>query len=107
MLAGLACYKSRPSTDTGANRAGKTADDYFDPLAIVAVTGKSYACVLIVSLWLDWIKAIDNDANESNSAVIWIMTELLLSIQTGFSFVNAAVVCAIPESVSCLEPSSV
>ena len=30
-----------------------------------------------------------------------------MSIQTGFSLVNAAVVCAILESISGLEPSSV
>ena len=35
------------------------------------------------------------------------LREILLSIQTGFSPVNAAVVCAILESISCLEPSSV
>ena len=34
------------------------------------------------------------------------LTEILLSIQTGFSLVNAAVVCAILESISGLEPSS-
>ena len=34
-------------------------------------------------------------------------TEILMSIQTGFSLVNAAVACAIPESISGLEPSSV
>ena len=33
--------------------------------------------------------------------------EILLSIKTGFSLVNAAVVCAILESISGLEPSSV
>ena len=32
---------------------------------------------------------------------------ILLSIQTGFSLVNPAVVCAILESISGLEPSSV
>ena len=32
---------------------------------------------------------------------------ILLSFQTGFNLVNAAVVCAIPESVSGFEPSSV
>ena len=31
----------------------------------------------------------------------------ILSIQTGFSLINAAVVCAILESILCLEPSSV
>ena len=35
------------------------------------------------------------------------LRELLLSIQTGFSLVNAALVCAILESISGLEPSSV
>ena len=35
------------------------------------------------------------------------LREILLSIQTGFSLVNAAVACAIRESISGLEPSSV
>ena len=35
------------------------------------------------------------------------LREILLSFQTGFSLVNAAVVCAILESISGLEPSSV
>ncbi|WP_419584081.1 hypothetical protein, partial [Thiolapillus sp.] len=35
------------------------------------------------------------------------LREILLLIQTGFSLVNAAVVCAILESISGLEPSSV
>ena len=34
------------------------------------------------------------------------LREMLLSFQTGFSLVNAAVVCAILESISGLEPSS-
>ena len=35
------------------------------------------------------------------------LREILLSFQTGFNVVNAAVVCAILESISGLEPSSV
>ena len=35
------------------------------------------------------------------------LREILLSIQAGFSLVNAAVVCAILENISGLEPSSV
>ena len=35
------------------------------------------------------------------------LREILSSIQTGFSLVNAAVACAILESISGLEPSSV
>ena len=35
------------------------------------------------------------------------LKEIHLSIQSGFSLVNAAVVCAILESISGLEPSSV
>ena len=38
---------------------------------------------------------------------IFELREILLSIQTGFSLVNAAVVFAILESISGLEPSSV
>ena len=35
------------------------------------------------------------------------LREILLSVQTGFNLVNAAVVCAILDSISGLEPSSV
>ena len=35
------------------------------------------------------------------------LREILLFFQTGFSLVNGAVVCAILESISVLEPSSV
>ena len=35
------------------------------------------------------------------------LKEILLSFQTGFSLVSAAVVCAILESISGFEPSSV
>ena len=35
------------------------------------------------------------------------LKETLLSFQTGFNIVNAAVVCAVLESISGLEPSSV
>ena len=35
------------------------------------------------------------------------LREILLSFQTGFNLVNSAVVCAILESISGLEPSSV
>ena len=35
------------------------------------------------------------------------LKEILMSIKTGFSLVNAAVACAILESISDLEPSSV
>ena len=35
------------------------------------------------------------------------LRDILSSVQTGFNLVNAAVVCAILESISVLEPSSV
>ena len=38
---------------------------------------------------------------------IWELREILLSYKTDFSLVNAAVVCAVLESISGLEPSSV
>ena len=34
------------------------------------------------------------------------LREMLLSFQTGFSLVNAAVICAVLESISGMEPSS-
>ena len=40
-------------------------------------------------------------------SLILELREILSSVQTGFSLVNAAVVCAILESISGLEPSSV
>ena len=35
------------------------------------------------------------------------LREILVTFRTGFNLVNAAVVCAIPESIAGLEPSSV
>ena len=43
----------------------------------------------------------------ANSRPVLELREILLSFQIGFSLVNAAVVCAILESISGLEPSSV
>ena len=47
------------------------------------------------------------DVARERTSRILELRETLLSSQTGFSLVNAAVVCAIPESISGLEPSSV
>ena len=47
------------------------------------------------------------DVTRERISRILKLREILLSIQTGFSIVSAAVVCAIPESISGLEPSSV
>ena len=44
---------------------------------------------------------------QESALVILELREILLSFQTGFSLVNAAVVCAILEGISGLEPSSV
>ena len=46
------------------------------------------------------------DVTRERISRILELREILLSFQTGFSLVNAAVVCAILESVSGLEPSS-
>ena len=43
------------------------------------------------------------DVTREHISRILKLTEILLSIQTGFSLVNAAVVCAILESISGLE----
>ena len=47
------------------------------------------------------------DVTRERISRILELREILLSFQTGFSLVNAAVVCAILENVSGLEPSSV
>ena len=47
------------------------------------------------------------DVTRERISGILKLGEILLSFQTGFNFVNAAAVCAILESISSLEPSSV
>ena len=47
------------------------------------------------------------DVTREHISRILELREILLSFQTGFHIVNAAVVCAILESISRLEPSSV
>ena len=47
------------------------------------------------------------DVTRERISHILELREILLSFQTGFNLVNAAVVCAILESVSGFEPSSV
>ena len=47
------------------------------------------------------------DVTREHISRILELREILLSIQTGFSLVTAAVACAILESISGLEPSSV
>ena len=42
-----------------------------------------------------------------SASVIFELREILVSIQTGFSLVNAAVVYAMLENISVFEPSSV
>ena len=46
------------------------------------------------------------DAKMESISRILELREILLSLQTGFNLVNAAVVCAILEGISGLEPSS-
>ena len=47
------------------------------------------------------------DTTREHISRILELREILLSFQTGFNLVDAAVVCAILESISGLEPSSV
>ena len=47
------------------------------------------------------------DVTREHIGNILELREILLSFQTGFNLVNAAVACAILESISGLEPSSV
>ena len=47
------------------------------------------------------------DVTRDRISRILELRKIPLSFQTGFNFVNAAVVCAIPERISGLEPSTV
>ena len=47
------------------------------------------------------------DVTRERISRILELREILLSVLTGFNLVNAAVVCAVMESISDLEPSSV
>ena len=68
------------------------------------------ACIL---LWSSAVRVHDSQAyrkmNVTRERISHILElrEILLSIQSGFSLVNAAVVCAILASISDLEPSLV
>ena len=70
----------------------------------------SMACIL---LWSSAVRVHDSQAHRKMDVTrerisrILKLREILLSIQTGFSLVSAAVVFAILESISGLEPSSV
>ena len=68
------------------------------------------ACIL---LWSSAVRVYDSQAYRKMGVTrerisrILELREILLSIQTDFSLVNAAVACAILQSNSGLEPSSV
>ena len=68
------------------------------------------ACIL---LWSSAVKAHGSqeyrkmDVTRERSSRMLELREILLSFQTGFSLVSAAVVCAILESIPRMEPSSV
>ena len=68
------------------------------------------ACIL---LWSSAVRVYDSqaykkmDVTTEHISRILELREILLSIQIGFSLVIASVVCAILESISGLEPSSV
>ena len=68
------------------------------------------ACIL---LWSSAVRVHDSqayrkmDVTRERISRVLELREILLSIQIGFSRVNAAVACAILESISGLEPSSV
>ena len=68
------------------------------------------ACIL---LWSSAVRVHDSqayrkmDVTRQHISLILELREILLSIQTGFNLVNATVACAILESISGLEHSSV
>ena len=66
----------------------------------------SMACIL----WSSVVRIHDSQkegVTRERISRILELRKILLSVQTGFNLVNAAAVCAILESISGLEPSSV
>ena len=69
--------------------------------------------MVCIFLWSSTVRVHDSqayrklDVTRERISRILELREILLLIQTGFTLVNAAVVCAILESISGLEPSSV
>ena len=67
------------------------------------------ACIL----WSSAVRVHDSqayrkmDVTRERIRLVLELREIFLSFQTGFNLVHAAVVCAILESISGLEPSSV
>ena len=67
------------------------------------------ACIL---LWSSAVRVYDSqayrkmDVTWERISCILDLREILLSFQTGFNLINAAVVCAIRESISGLENAS-
>ena len=76
----------------------------------LAVASISMDCIL---LWSCAVRVHDSQASRKMDVTrerisrILELREILLSLKTGLSLVNAAAVCAILESISGLEPSSV
>ena len=68
------------------------------------------ACIL---LWISAERVYDSqayrkmDVTRERISRFWEVREILLSFQTGFNFVSGAIVCAILESTSGLQPSLV
>ena len=66
-----------------------------------------------ILLWNSAVRVHDSqayrkmDVTRKHITCILELREILLSFQTGFNLVNVAAVCAILESISGLEPSSV
>ena len=69
--------------------------------------------IAFILLWSSALMVHDSqayrkmDVTRGRISRILELREKLLSFQTGLNLVNAAVVCAIMDSISCLEPSSV
>ena len=74
---------------------------------VVSCGSTSFPClVFFAALLLDSLAYRKMDVTRERISHILELKEVLLSFQTGFSLVNAAVVCAILESISGFGPSS-
>ena len=78
-----------------------------------SILRKHLSSMVFILLWSSAVKVHDSqaykkmDVTRERISRIFELREILQSFQTGFNLVNAAVVCAILESITGLEPSSV
>ena len=106
----LRLLECRPSRHVLARTSSLVTGSLYEMRGILWYHLISMVCIL---LWSSAVRVHDSHVyrkigvTRERISRIFELREILLSFQNGFNLVNAAVVCAILESISGLEPSTV